>query len=49
MNPNKEEDLVCMEEDYVWPALGIAKVKQVLPSTISVWQAVLYYWEPSLD
>ena len=45
----EEEDPARTEEDYVWPTLGTAKVEQVLPSMISIWQAVPYYWEPSLD
>ena len=45
----EEEDPDYMVEDCVWTTLGIAMVKQVLPSCLSEQQVELSYREPSLD
>ena len=45
----EEEDPGNMAEDCVQPTLGIAMVKQVLPSNLSARQVEQGYWEPSLD
>ena len=41
----EEGDPGNMAEDYVWPTLGTAKVKQVLPSNSSVQLVVPHCWE----
>ena len=45
----EEEDLEYTVEDCVWPTLGTAMVKWVLPSNLLEWQVVSYYREPSPD
>ena len=46
---DKEGGHGCMEEDCVWPTLGTAKVKWVLPSTVSVQLSVQYCQVPLPD
>ena len=46
---DEEEDPGSIVEDCVWPTLGIAMVKWVLPSNPSVRLAAPYYQEPLPD
>ena len=45
----EEEDLGNTVEDCSQPTLGIAMVKQVLPSNPSIWQVERDYREPLPD